>query len=324
VLSVPTVLPHVLPRPARRSRRRVGVAATSLVAVSTFGLLAGLTGTAQAATAPTLGTAGTFAVLAATGITNTGATTVIGDIGTTSASVDGGITQPPGSTNYGVGDSATSDAQTAMATAMGVAEGASPRTPVLAGKLGDLDLAPGVYNSGSSSLDLTGTLTLDGGGSYDSVFIIQSTSSLVTAGSSTVRLVNGAQACNVFWQVKSSATLGGSSTFVGTILAQIAITLGNLATVQGRVLASTAAVSLSANTITRPDICLNGSAPVTETTRAFTPTPTPTPTTTTAPPAAASASATAPASAGTTGRPTYGQVRRVPVGAVDTGDGSTS
>jgi hypothetical protein len=104
---------------------------------------------------------------------------------------------------------------------------------------------------------------------------------------------------------------------VGTILAQTAITLGNLATLEGRVLADDAAVSLSANTITRPDICLNGSAPVTETTRAFTPTPT----TTTAPPAAASAPASASASA-TTGRPTYGQVRRVPVGAVDTGDGS--
>jgi hypothetical protein len=322
VTSVPTTRSSILPRPAGRVRRRVGVAATSVVAVSTFGLLAGLTGTAQAATAPGLGTAGTFSVLAGSAITNTGPTTVIGDIGS-SGSIDGGITQPPGSNTYGAG-TVTTDAETAMSNAMGLAEGASPNTPVVAGKLGDLDLFAGVYNSGSSSLDLTGTLTLDGGGSYDSVFIFQATSSLITAGSSTVRLVNGAQACNVFWQVKSSATLGGSSTFRGTILAQTAITLGNLATVEGRVLAKTAAVSLNANTITRPDTCLTGSAPITTTTRATANTPTPTPTTAApaATPAAASAPATASGSAGTTGRPTYGQVRRVPVGAVDTGDGS--
>jgi len=312
---------------SRHRRRRVGVAATSLVAVSTFGFVAGLTGTAQAATAVPLAAAESFAVLAGAGITNTGATTVIGDIGSfATTTIDGGITQPPGSVNHG-GDSDTQAAKTALVNAMSIAEGAGPPTPVVAGTLGGLDLSAGVYNSGSSSLDLTGTLTLDGGGSYDSVFIFQATSDLITAGSSTVALTNGAQACNVFWQVKSSATLGGSSTFVGTILADTAITLGNLATVEGRVLASTAAVSLSANTITRPDTCLTGPvvpvvAPPTTGGPTAAPTATPTDTPTATAPATAPSGTTP--SATTPRRTTYGQVGRVPVGSVDTGDGSTA
>jgi hypothetical protein len=311
VTSVPSTLPSRTPQPGRR--RRVGVAATGLVAVSTFGLLAGLTGTAQAATAVPLGAAQSFAVLAGAGITNTGATAVTGDIGSfATTTIDGGITQPPGSTNHG-GDTDTQNAKTALTNAMTVAAGAQPRSPVAAGQLGGLLLSAGVYNSGSS-LDVTGVLTLDGGGSYDSVFIFQAGSDLTTASSSTVVLTNGAQACNVFWQVGSSATLGSDSTLVGTVLADTAISLGTRAKVDGRVLASTAAVSLDTNVITRPDTCATGSVvPVG--------TGTTTPST---PPAPASTPAGASDDAGTTGRPTYGQVSRVPVGAVDTGDGSTS
>jgi len=321
--------------------RRLGIASTSVVAISAVGLLATLTGTAQAATAVPLGAAQSFAVLAGAGITNTGATTVTGDIGSfATATIDGGITQPPGSTDHG-GDSVTQDAKTALTNALTIAAGATPRTPVVAGTLGGLDLSAGVYNSGST-LDLTGTLTLDGGGSYDSVFVFQAGSSLITAGNSSVVLTNGAQACNVFWQVTSSATLGGNSDFVGTILADTAITLGTLARVEGRVLASTAAVSLDTNVITRPDTCRTGPVvPVVAppTTGGLTGTPTtggpaapPTtggPTgTPTEPPTATEPTPTAPASAGTGGttpRPTtYGQVGRVPVGSVDTGDGSTA
>ncbi|MGY1841208.1 MULTISPECIES: ice-binding family protein [unclassified Modestobacter] len=336
--SVPSTLPST------RRFSRAGVA-TSLVAVSGLGLWAGLSGTAQAATAVPLGDAQSFAVLAGAGITNTGATTVTGDIGSFSTTtIDGGITLAPGSTNHG-GDSVTQDAKTALTNALTIAANATPRTPVAAGELGGLDLSAGVYNSSGSTLDLTGTLTLDGGGSYDSVFIFQATSDLITAGNSTVALTNGAQACNVFWQVTSSATLGGNSDFVGTILADTAITLGTLARVEGRVLASTAAVSLDTNVITRPDTCRTGAvtpvvvtppppAPPTSTptdtpgptaTPTGTPGPTATPTGTPAPTAtpSGSAPATAPSAGRTSGSTTYGQVGRVPVGAVDTGDGST-
>ena len=318
-----TSVPTKLPSPTPRSRRRAGVAATSLVAISTFALLAGFPGTAQAAAPVDLGDAEDFAVLAGAGITNTGPTEVSGDMGsspTTTAYV--GVTQPVGS-DHGA-DATTQDAKTALASAITVAGSATPTGTVAAGTLGGQNLGPGVYDSAGFSLDLTGTLTLDGGGSYDSVFIFQATSDLITAGSSTVVLQNGAQACNVFWKVTSSVTLGGSSTFAGTILAQTAITLGNLATVQGRALASTAAVTLDQNTITRPDTCRTGPVVPVVTTAP----PSSTPPATSSVPATATATGTASATdavaTDTTRRPTYGQVGRVPVGAVDTGDGSTS
>ena len=117
---------------------------------------------------------------------------------------------------------------------------------------------------------------LNGGGSYDSVFIFQASSTLVTASNSVVRLENGAQACNVFWQVGSSATLGTGSTFVGTIMANQSATLNSTATVQGRVLALNAAVTLDANTITLPSTCKTGLVSPTTTTTTTSPGTTPT------------------------------------------------
>ena len=84
------------------------------------------------------------------------------------------------------------------------------------------------------------------------MFVFQASSDLITASNSVVQLENGAQACNVFWQVGSSATLDSASTFVGTIMALTSATLDTGATVQGRVLARNGAVTLDANTITTP------------------------------------------------------------------------
>jgi hypothetical protein len=108
---------------------------------------------------------------------------------------------------------------------------------------------PGVYNSNAGTFGITGTLTLDGQGDPDAVFIFQMASTLTTASSSVVSLINGARVCNVFWQVGSSATIGTSSTFVGTILALTSITVTTGATVDGRVLALNGAVTLDSNTI---------------------------------------------------------------------------
>jgi hypothetical protein len=339
VTSVLPTLPRTSPPTAARRYPR-SVACTSLVALASVALLAGLTGTAQAATAVPLGDAESFAVLAGGGITNTGPTTVSGDIGSfATTTIDGGITLTGASTNHG-GDAVTQSAKTDLRTALGTAALAGPTTPVAGGQLSGLILTPGVYNSGSS-LGLTGVLTLDGANSYDSVFIFQAGSALTTASNSTVVLINGAQACNVFWQVGSSATLGTDSTLRGTVLADTAITLNTRAEVVGRVLASTAAVTLDSNKITRPSTCRTGSVvPVVVTTPPSTPptmTPPSTPptTTTTASPTRPSPAGTAPP-AGVTGTggsgrggssnglTTYGQVGRVPVGSVDTGDGSTA
>ena len=121
---------------------------------------------------------------------------------------------------------------------------------IVAGDLVGLTLIPGVYKS-TSSLGLNGTVTLNAQGNPNAVFIFQIGSTLTTGSGSNVNLINGAQACNVFWQVGSSATLGMNSTFKGNILALTSITVTTNATVDGRLLASNGAVTLDSNTITK-------------------------------------------------------------------------
>ncbi len=215
---------------------------------------------ARAATAVPLGTAEPFAVLAGSAVTNTGPTVVNGDLGLSPGTAVTGF--PPGTVNGSqhVTDAVALQAQTDLTTAYNNAAGQAP-TGTVSADLGGQRLAPGVYRS-ASSLGLTGALTLDAQGNANAVFIFQAGSTLTTASASSVNLVNGAQACNVFWQVGSSATLGTASNFRGSILALTSITVTTGATVDGRVLARNAAVTLDTNTITRS--------------RCATPTPTPT------------------------------------------------
>jgi hypothetical protein len=110
-----------------------------------------------------------------------------------------------------------------------------------------------VYSGPSKSpLSLSGPLVLDGAGNNNSVFIFQTNSTLTTATGSTITLINGAQECNVFWQVGSSATLGTGSAFAGNILALSSITVTTGVTVHGRALARNAAVTLDTDTFTVP------------------------------------------------------------------------
>ncbi len=224
----------------------------------------------SAAAAPVgLGTAESFAVLAGAGVTNTGPTQITGDLGTCPTPAITGF--PPGTVTGTIhaADAVACQAQSDLVIAYDDAAGRAPTT-TYAGPtdLGGMTLLPGVYNS-PTSLAITGTLTLDGMGDPDSVFIFQAGSTLITAPNSTVSLINGAQACNVFWQVGSSATLGVDSTFVGTILALTSISANTNANVQGRLLARNGAVTLDSNVITRP-VC----APTTTTTTTVAPTTT--------------------------------------------------
>jgi len=195
-----------------------------------------------------LGTANSFAVLAGSTITNTGPTTINGDIGVSPGSAITGF--PPGivSGTIHATDAVALQAQTDLTIAYNDAAGREPVT-VVAGDLVGLTLVPGVYKSASSLL-LTGTLTLDAQGAPNAVFIFQMGSTLTTASASNVNLINGAQACNVFWQVGSSATLGTNSNFTGDILALTSITANTGAKVNGRLLARNGAVTLDTNTIT--------------------------------------------------------------------------
>lgn len=238
-------------REGRRRFRSRAAGATALAALFAAGMLVMLVGGASAAVrAVPLGTAHSFAVLAGAGITNTGPTTVTGDLGTfPTTTMTGTASLTVHGTNH-AGDAVTQGAKTDLVTAYNTAAGEGPTSPIAA-DLGGRTLKPGVYNS-ASSIGLTGTLTLDAGGNPDAAFVFQAGSTLTTASASQVKLVNGAQACNVYWQVGSSATLGTGSTFRGTILALTSITLTTGATVQGRVLARNGAVTLDTNTITRP------------------------------------------------------------------------
>ena len=121
----------------------------------------------------------------------------------------------------------------------------------MATELGGTTLLPGVYTG--ATLGITGTLTLDAGGDAAAVFIIKTDSTLITATDSAVNLINGANPCNVFWQVSSSATLGTRTAFQGTILAFTSISADMGATVEGRLLARNGAVTLDNNVINRPE-----------------------------------------------------------------------
>jgi hypothetical protein len=240
-----------LSRNARATRSRSSTTAVGLLLLMLFFALTLASSAGAAATAVPLGSATSFAVLAGAGTTDTGPTTINGDIGTfptTSMTVTGSETV--NGTNH-AGDAVTQQAQTDLTTAYNSAAGQGPITPIVA-DLGGQTLAAGVYES-ASSIGLTGTVTLDAAGDPNAVFVFKADSStLTTASGSNVSLINGAQSCNVYWQIGSSATLGTGSTFRGTVLALTSITVTHGVTVDGRVLARNGAVTLDNDTITAP------------------------------------------------------------------------
>jgi hypothetical protein len=234
-------------RPARATAS--GLTAGLIVTV-TMAVLAAAQGAANAATAPPLGSASSFAVLAATTVTSTGPTVVNGDLGVSPGTAVTGF--PPGVVNGTVhpGDTAAAAAQTDLTTAYTNAAGQSPTVTGLS-SIGNQTFTPGVYNA-SSSLGVNGTVTLDGQGVQNAVFIFQIGSALTAASGTVINLINGAQPCNVFWQVGSSATVGTGSTFAGSILALTSITVTTGDTIAGSMLARNGAVTLDSDNITAP------------------------------------------------------------------------
>jgi hypothetical protein len=201
-----------------------------------------------------LGSASNFAVLAGSAITvaASGTTTITGDIGSYPTPAITG-TENLALTGINHGNDAFSEAaQNDLFGAYGDAAGrAYDFTYVDGYDLVGSFLGAGVYNS-PASLALSGTLTLNGGGDPNAVWIFQAGSTLITASGSIVSLINGAQASHVFWQVGSSATLGTGTDFAGNILALTSITLNTGASVEGRVLAHNGAVTLDYNGIALP------------------------------------------------------------------------
>lgn len=201
-----------------------------------------------------LGTAGNYAVLGGQNVTNTGSSILDGSLGVwPGSSITGfppGIVLAPGVTNNS--NAAAQQAQSDLTAAYIDAAG-RPLNGVTPADLGGQNLQPGVYAGPSKgALTLTGTLILDGAGDANSVFIFQTDSTLITASGSVVQLINGAQECNIFWVVGSSATLGTGSVFAGNILALTSITVTSGVVVHGRALARNDAVTLDDDVFTSP------------------------------------------------------------------------
>jgi len=210
-----------------------------------------------------------YSILAGSGITNTGASSSSGYVGTfPTASETGFGSLNQACTNY-AGGTFTQSAKTDLNTAYLDAQGRTA-TAQVGTELGGTTLPTGVYDSAAGTFGITGTLTLDGGGNTNSVFIFQAASTLITANNSVVLLTNGAQAKNVFWAVGSSATLGTGSTFVGTILAYTAITVNTGCNITGRLLALNAAVTVDSSSINTASV---SQAPCNTVTATSSPTP---------------------------------------------------
>ncbi len=220
-------------------------------------------GASQAYAYPTtvgLGAAQGFAVLGHTTVTNTGPSLISGDLGVTPGSSAPGF--PPGQMltgNIHVSDGPAGDAMAAATAAYTDAAGRTPPDTAGLTDLAGLSLVGGLYKGGE--LSNTGTLTLDGAGDADSVWIFQADSTLITDSSSVVELINEADPCNVFWQVTSSATLGTNSTMVGTIISLTSISAFTGASVDGRLFALNGAVTLDDNRVTVPPTCAGTIAP---------------------------------------------------------------
>jgi uncharacterized protein YkwD len=239
-------------------RGALGLAAATLG----LGLAAAVAAPAQTGSPPSvlLGTADSFGVLAGSTITNTGPTVINGDLGLHPGSAVTGF--PPGTVNGArhVSDAVAQQAKTGLTAAYNDAAGRPP-SATSPPDIGGRTLTAGVYRTGSvPSLGLTGRLTLDAKGDPRAVFIFQVASTLSTATDSSVSLINGAQACNVFWQVGSSATLEARTAFQGNILALTSISAKDGVTVNGRLFARNGAVTLINDTVTRSR-CAAGTAP---------------------------------------------------------------
>lgn len=246
-------------RPRRPRVRRQAVSGTAIGAsVLLAGALVGQA-PAYAADAPVgLGTAAAYSVLGGTTVTNTGPTELAGELGVSAGSAITGF--PPGHAAGAThaGDAPAGLAQLDLTTAYNDAAGRAV-TASVAGDLVGKTLLPGVYKS-SGPLAVSGTLTLDGQGNPNSVFIFQVASDLITASASNIVLTNSAQACNIYWQVGTSATLGDHSKFKGSILALTSITATTGTTVDGRALARNGQVALQSNVFTMSG-CATAAAP---------------------------------------------------------------
>lgn len=224
---------------------------TSSVAPGTAPLSTEPATTAVAPTTPgttriDLGAAANFGILGNSGVDSKGLTTVNGQVGASNGAVTG-FSASDNPSGVIVVDSLTAVQGQLAAQRVSAELDALAKTPLESAELTNQTIAPGTYSS--TTLGVTGTVTLDAGGDPNAMFVFESSSTLDVAAASQIVLAGGAQACNVFWRLGGSATFGSGSTFAGVVIADDSITAATGADFAGRLIASNGAVSLSTDTI---------------------------------------------------------------------------
>ncbi|MEU9437931.1 ice-binding family protein [Streptomyces sp. NPDC048252] len=236
--------------PQAAERRTLSGLLASALAATVSAAMVFLTPTAASAIAlpVPLGTTATYSVLAGQGVTNTGNSVLAHDLGTHPNPAITGF--PPGQVGGAIhpADAAALQAKADLLVAYNNAAGQAVDFALPAGIGGGPALLPGVYKA-TAGVGITGDLVLDGQGSSDAVWVFQIPESLTTATSSRILLTNGASACNVFWQIGEDASLGVTTAFVGTLMAENSITVNQGTNVEGRLLAEVGSVTLNNNRI---------------------------------------------------------------------------